>query len=33
MISTQVKSFDELQQKMNFEILSEGVKMFVDYQY
>ena len=31
MISTQVNSFDELQQKMNFEILPKGVKIF-DYQ-
>ena len=31
MISTQVNSFDELQQKMNFEILPKGVEIF-DYQ-
>ena len=31
MILTQVNSFDELQQKMNFEILPKGVEIF-DYQ-
>ena len=31
MISSQVESFDELQQKMNFEILPEGVRKW-DYQ-
>ena len=30
-VSTQVNSFNELQQKMNFEILPKGVKIF-DYQ-